>query len=87
MTEDLLLPRVQALIASIAGPDRTPDNAGPDTPLGESGYWFDSLDVLEVILACEREFGIVFESGDDLTADTLLSARRLALLISARTIA
>lgn len=84
MTDDAILARVQGLIAEIAGRDRTPDNAGPDTPLGESGYWFDSVDVLDVILACEHEFGVVFGAGTDLTADTLLSARRLAALVSER---
>jgi acyl carrier protein len=84
-TDDPVLERVQTIINEIAGPERTPDDAGPATPLGDSGYWFDSLDMLEVILACEREFGAVFEAGTDLTADTLLSARGLAGLIRKRT--
>jgi acyl carrier protein len=86
MTADLLLPRVQSIVHAIAGPDRTPDDAGPDTPLGEEGYWLDSIDVLEVILACEREFGVVFESGAELSADTLLSPRRLAALIASKAV-
>lgn len=86
MTDDSIIARVHGLVTRIAGPDRTPDDAGPDTPLGESGYGFDSLDLLEVILACEHEFGVVFESGDELTADTLLSARRLADVIARRTV-
>ncbi len=84
MSDDSILARVHDLIVRMAGPDRTPDDAGPDTPLGESGYGFDSLDVLEVILACEHEFGVVFETGDELTADTLLSTRRLAEVIGKR---
>lgn len=84
MTGDSILERVQAIVMEIAGPERTPNDAGPDTPLGDSGYWLDSLDVLEVILACEGEFGTVFEEGADLTADTLYSARGLADLIRSR---
>jgi acyl carrier protein len=85
VTGDPILERVQAIVAAIAGPERTPDGAGPDTPLGDTGYWLDSVDVLEVILACEREFGTVFEAGADLTADTLSSPRGLADLIRSKT--
>jgi acyl carrier protein len=81
---DGILERVQVIVAMIAGPERTPGDAGPDTPIGESGYWLDSVDVLEVILACEREFGTAFATGDDLCAETLSSPRRLAELIRAR---
>ena len=84
MTDESILERVQAIVTGIAGPERTPHDAGPDTPLGDSGYWLDSVDVLEVILACEREFGTVFEAGGDLTADTLHSPRGLADLIRSR---
>ena len=81
MTDAETLARIETLIAGIAGPDRIPEGAGPDTPLGHDGYWFDSLDVLEVILACEREFGVVFEDGASLNAESLLSARQLATLV------
>ena len=84
MTGDDILPRVQAIVGDVAGPDRTPAGAGPDTPLGEAGYWLDSVDVLEVILACEREFGTVFEAGSDLTGGALGSVRGLADLIRSR---
>src|SRR5262249_14369908 len=57
MTNDSIVERVHAIVNQIAGPGRTPDDAGPDTPLGESGYWLDSVDVLEVLVACEHEFG------------------------------
>jgi acyl carrier protein len=84
MTADPILERVQALVTEVAGPERAPADADPDTPLGDSGYWLDSVDVLEVILACEREFGTVFEEGADLTPDTLYSARRLADLVRSK---
>jgi acyl carrier protein len=84
MTGDDILARVQAIVADVAGPDRMPAGAGPDTPLGEDGYWLDSVDVLEVIVACEREFGAVFEAGSDLTAEALRSSRGLADVIRSR---
>jgi acyl carrier protein len=84
MTDAQILDRVQAIVDEVARQDRRPERAGPNTPLGESGYWLDSLDMLEVILACEREFGIIFEEGTDLTADTMLSARGLAAVIRTR---
>lgn len=84
MTDDLLLDRVHEIVTGIAGPGRRPVNDSPDTPLGDEGYWLDSMDMLEVVLACEREFGIVFEPATDLTIGTLTSARDLARLIRSR---
>jgi acyl carrier protein len=81
---DPILRRVQAIVADVAGTKRVPDDAGPDTPLGDEGYWLDSVEVLEVILACEAEFGMTFESGADLQPDTLRTPRRLAALIRDR---
>jgi acyl carrier protein len=74
--EDILI-RVQSIIGRVAGPDRAPADAGPDTPLGEDGYWLDSLDVLQVLIACEEEFNVVFVEAA-LRGDSVLSARRLA---------
>lgn len=82
MTADGILVRVEAIVTALAGPDRVPDGANADTPLGEHGYWLDSIGVLEVILACEQEFGMVFDTGAALSADTLLSPRRLAAVIA-----
>ena len=84
MTRDNVLARLEALVATIAGPERMPDGAGPDTPLGDEGFWFDSLDMLEVILACEREFGVIFDARSDLSPDALLTPRRLATLVRSR---
>lgn len=84
MNDDDILDRVQGIINEIAGPSRIPESAGPDTPLGDAGYVLDSVDMLEVILACEREFGAVFEAGADLTAESLSCARDLAELIRAK---
>jgi acyl carrier protein len=82
MTDSDVRTRLARIVSAIAGPGRTPADAGPDTPLGEDGYWLDSVDVLEVVLAAEREFGIAFEGESDLTPGSLSSIRTLAELIS-----
>lgn len=81
MTDDPILDRVQAIVARIAGPGRTPPDASPDTPLGEEGFWLDSLDLLDVIVACENEFGTVLDQVSGLGTETLESARDLARVI------
>lgn len=78
---DAVLQRVQAIVTAVAGDRRVPPGAGPDTPLGDEGYWLDSMDVLEVILACEQEFAMRLDQEFHLTADALQSARCLADLI------
>jgi acyl carrier protein len=82
MTADGILERVQAIVTGIAGADRTPPDVGPDTPLGEDGFWLDSVDMLEVLLACEQEFGTSFKSG--LASETLTTVRSLAEAIRTR---
>ena len=81
MTDDPNLQRLQAVVARIAGPTRTPPDAGPDTALGEDGYWLDSVAMLEVIVACEQEFGVTFDWETELTGVTLGTVRSLATVI------
>jgi acyl carrier protein len=76
--------RVLALVRSIAGPLRTPADCGVDTPLAAGGFWLDSLSLLEVIVACEQEFGVEFEAETDLRAEHLQSARTLAEVLRTR---
>jgi acyl carrier protein len=76
-----VLDRVQKLVARTAGPARTPRDAGPDTPLGDDGFWLDSVDLVEVIVACEKEFAVTFEGETDLTVETMSTVRTLADLI------
>lgn len=78
---DSVLGRVQEVVARTAGPARTPSDAGPDTPLGEGGFWLDSLDLVEVVVACETEFAVTFEGETDLTRETLRTIQTLADLI------
>jgi acyl carrier protein len=83
MTADLLA-RVQAVVAGVAGPGRTPPDAGPDTPLGQAGFWLDSVDLVEVVVAAEEAFDVCFEGEADLTPETLHSVRTLADLIASK---
>lgn len=79
-----IVDRVLDIMARIAGPARTPANAGPDTPLGDGGFWLDSVDLVEVAVACEHEFALVFDGEVDLTYETLATARSLAALIAGK---
>jgi acyl carrier protein len=79
-----VLERVQTVVAQVAGPTRTPPDAGPDTPLGDGGFWLDSVDLVEVVVACEGEFEVSFEGETDLTRDALHSVRALAELIESK---
>jgi acyl carrier protein len=79
---DPALARVLAILSEVAGADRVPRDAGADTPLGEKGYWLDSVDMLEVILACEHEFDISLVDPDELTQESLANVGSLAALIA-----
>ena len=78
MTDDRCVDRVLAVVTAVAGPARTPPAATADTPLGDEGFWLDSIAMLEIILACEREFDIVFDWESEITAEMLMTARSLA---------
>lgn len=81
MTGGALPERVLQVVSRIAGPARTPSDPGPDTPLGAGGFWLDSVDLVEVIVACEVEFAVNFDGESDLTARALRTVRSLADLI------
>ncbi|MBI1725843.1 MAG: acyl carrier protein [Candidatus Rokubacteria bacterium] len=79
---DPTLARVLAILSGVARADRVPREPGADTLLGENGYWLDSVDMLEVILACEHEFDISLGDPDELTEEALASVGSLAALIA-----
>lgn len=81
---DAVLARVHAVVARTAGAARTPPDAGPDTPLGEAGFWLDSVDLVELAIACEEEFHVAFDGETDLTPETLATVRSLATLIRSK---
>ena len=76
-----LVDRVRKVVARVAGPARVPAQAGPDTPLAEDGFWLDSVDLIELVVACEDEFGVTFEGEADLTPENLRTVRSLAELV------
>ncbi len=75
--------RVCAIIEGIVGPARMPAGVDADTPLND-GVWLDSVEMLELILACEREFGMVFDSSGQLAPEALATVGSLANLVTAR---
>lgn len=83
MTDDILLPRVLAIVERVAGRDRTPADAGPDTPLAD-GFWLDSVETLDVIVACESDFGIVFDAAGDFGDETFRTLGTLTDLVRRR---
>jgi acyl carrier protein len=75
--EGQLEDQVLAILARVAGPHRTPPSSGPDTPLAEGGFWLDSADLFEVVLACEAEFDVRFDGAMDLTPGRLVTVATL----------
>ncbi len=57
---DSTLSRVLDIVTRIAGPTRQPPGPGPETRLAGGGFWLDSIDLLELMLACDETFGPVF---------------------------
>ncbi len=84
MTSALTLDRVQGIVTHVAGPDRIPSAAGPDTPLQDGGFWLDSASLVEVIIACEAEFDVVFDPETDFTDQALSTVRTLYGVIQAK---
>ncbi len=80
---DPLLARTRALVERVVGPGRIPADAGPDTRLSE-GYWMDSVELLELLVVCEQEFGILFEESRDFDAASLETLGTLTNLIRSK---
>jgi acyl carrier protein len=79
--QNLVRQTLRALVARVAGARRAATAPPGDAPLGEGGWWLDSLELLEVVVGCETEFGIVFEPSRDLTDGALQSLDSLAALV------
>jgi acyl carrier protein len=84
VTPSDLLARVLALASETAGPARTPGGLGPDTPLAGGGFWLDSVGLLELILACEREFGVELDPVADLDPASLRTVRALVSVLETK---
>jgi acyl carrier protein len=84
MTNATVLGRLLALLGQIAGADRTPADAGPETPIREGGFWLDSVALLELIVAAETEFGVEFDPTRDFDEAPLRTVGSFAACIGAR---
>jgi acyl carrier protein len=75
-------PALLAILTRVAGHDRTPARVGVETPIGENGLWLDSVDLVEVVLACEETFAVeldpssLYAAKGDLTVAQVLAALR-----------
>jgi acyl carrier protein len=81
---DPVLDAMRSIVARVAGPSRTLAENGPETQLSDGGFWLDSVELLEVVVACETEFGIVFDATRDLTRETLATLGTLAELVRSK---
>jgi acyl carrier protein len=84
MDNAALLDRLRGVIAGVVGVARVPAGLGADTALANGGLWLDSVELLQVVLAAEAEFGIVFEPGEDLVGDGLQTLGTFGDLIARR---
>jgi acyl carrier protein len=76
-----LLEAMRALVIRVVGPSRAPAESGPATPLSEGGFWLDSVELLEVVVACESEFDITFDATRDFAGDAFETLGTLAALV------
>jgi acyl carrier protein len=55
---DLLLELKQLIVRTLRIEDLDPSDIGDTEPLSESGYEIDSIDLLELVVAIETEYGV-----------------------------
>lgn len=80
---DALLARTRAIVERVAGAPRTPPLVTRETRLAD-GFWLDSIEMLDVVIACEAEFGIVFSEQGDLDVSSLDTIGSLVDVIAKR---
>lgn len=84
MDDGTLLEKLRGILVQVIGAARVPSDVGSGTALGDGGLWLDSVEVLQVVLASEAEFGMTFEPAEDLVGEGLLTLRTLAAVIRRR---
>jgi acyl carrier protein len=82
--EGVSIVRVVAELAERVAGSRRPAAPTAATPLGEGGFWLESIALLELVLACEERFGVTFDPDVDLTSGALATVGSLAELIRRR---
>jgi acyl carrier protein len=80
---DHILARTRAIVERVAGAHRTPPVVTRDTKLAD-GFWLDSVEMLDVVIACETEFGFVFSEHGDLDVSALDTLGSLVDVIARR---
>ena len=78
------LARVLDIVSQIAGPNRMPIDPGASTRLWGGGFWLDSIDLIELMLACDAAFGPVFASMPPSVMADIKTVGDLAAVIEAR---
>jgi acyl carrier protein len=81
---DPVLQSVWEVLARIAGAERVPAEPSTACPLGLNGFWFDSIDYMDAISACEETFGITFELETDFDISRLRTVGDLVKLVRDR---
>lgn len=83
MSEPISVASVVSAIEGVVGPGRVPPGSGADLALSNGGLWLGSLELVEIIVACENTFGIALDPEKDLTPETLRTVGNLAASLNA----
>src|SRR5262249_39152127 len=81
---DSTLVAILAVVEQVAGPRRIPPDVGPETRFSEGGFWLDSVELLQVVVACEERFAIVFGATQDLTGGSPETPATLTALVRSK---
>ncbi|MBN2235674.1 MAG: acyl carrier protein [Opitutales bacterium] len=80
MSENLQQRLKQLIVETLNLEDITPSDIGDDQALFDTGLGLDSIDVLELVVRIEKEFGIKIESSES-AKQALSSVNALAAFI------
>lgn len=81
MSEELIDPVKQLIIDALRIEGMTPDQIDTDAPLFGEGLGLDSIDALQLVVAMEKQYGVVVP--DAATGSTVFqSVRSMALFIA-----
>jgi acyl carrier protein len=79
---DELIPKVkQLIIDSLRIEEMSPDEIETDAPLFGEGLGLDSIDALQLVVAMEKEYGVVVPDADT-GATVFASVRSMAAYIA-----
>lgn len=84
LSTDTTLARLLDIVVQISGPSRVPPDPEASTPLWGGGFWLDSIDLLDLMLACDAAFGPVFASAPRSVMAGIKTVGDLVAIIEAR---